>query len=493
MTISKSQYIRGLQCPKSLWLHKNNPELKNSSDEKQDSLFKAGVDVGDLAKELFPNGAEIEFNNNDFDGMISKTKELISSGTNIIYEASFKEDSIFAMADILVKNGDAWDMYEVKASASVKGHYKDDAALQWHTLSKTINLNKVYIVHINNKYVREGELDITKLFATVDITDEVLEKQNEIVQQLVEMEKMLKGTVPKVNIGAHCSSPYGCDFRGHCWKHIPYPSVFNLYRMKGDKKFEMYYNGITRYEDIPVDFKLSSTQVLQLSTAKSKEPHIDKKVIRNFLETISYPINFFDFETFQNPVPRFDNQRPYAQMPFQYSLHVLHEDGILEHKEFLGDENSDPRNALIDQMLKDITPTGSIVAYNQFFEIGRIKELATFNSTRKDRLLDLNKRFIDLIVPFRGLGYYHPNFNGSFSIKSVLPTMFPNHDELDYKKLGAIQNGGDAMDMFANLHLLKDKSKLKEIRKDFLAYCRLDTLAMVRIWEKLHEMVKADI
>ncbi|MCK5536177.1 MAG: DUF2779 domain-containing protein, partial [Bacteroidales bacterium] len=189
-----------------------------------------------------------------------------------------------------------------------------------------------------------------------------------------------------------------------------------------------------------------------------------------------------------NAIPRFDNQRPYMQIPFQYSLHVLHEDGTMEHKEFLGDENSDPRGSLIEQMLNDITTTGSIVAYNQSFEKTRIEELAEFNESRKDELLALNERFVDLIVPFRGRGYYHPDFNGSFSIKSVLPAMFPNDDELDYKKLGSIQNGGDAMDTFANLHLLKDKSKLVAIKKDFLAYCRLDTLAMVRIWEKLHEI-----
>lgn len=179
------------------------------------------------------------------------------------------------------------------------------------------------------------------------------------------------------------------------------------------------------------------------------------------------------------------------QIPFQYSLHILHEDGTLEHKEFLGDENSDPREALIEQMLHDITPTGSIVAYNQGFEKGRIKELAMFSEIKHDDLLALNERFVDLIVPFRRRGYYHQDFNGSFSIKSVLPAMFPNNDELDYKKLGSIQNGNAAMDTFSNLHLLKDKSKINEIKKDLLAYCHLDTLAMVRIWEKLMYIVRS--
>jgi hypothetical protein len=259
--------------------------------------------------------------------------------------------------------------------------------------------------------------------------------------------------------------------------------------MNGSKKFEMYYKGLITYENIPSDFVLNTTQKLQVETSKSNKPYIDKSIIKDFIETVKFPINFFDFETFQNAIPRFDSQRPYMQIPFQYSLHILHEDGTLEHKEFLGDENSDPRDALINQMLNDISPNGSIMAYNQAFEITRIKELANYNIERKDELLALVDRFVDLIVPFRERGYYHPNFNGSFSIKSVLPAMFPNNDELNYKKLGSIQNGGDAMDTFANLYLLKDKSQRDEIRKDLLAYCHLDTLAMVRIFEKLKEII----
>lgn len=490
MTLSKSQYIRGLQCHKSLWLYKNNPELRDTPNQAQESLFNTGHNVGELACKLFPNGVEIKFDATNFDGMVSKTKELIENGTEVIYEATFKENGIFAMADILVKNGNVWDMYEVKASTDVKEYHLNDASIQWYALSNAIDLNRAYIMHINNQYVRKGELDINELFTIADVTDEVQNRQYQIPFNLEQMAQMLNEDMPDIDIGTHCSDPNGCDFQGHCWQHIPYPSVFNLYWMNGNKKFEMYYKGMKTYEDIPNDFKLNSTQQLQVDTYQSKEPYVDKQIIKNFLDTIEYPINFFDFETFQNAIPRFDDQRPYMQIPFQYSLHILHEDGTMEHKEFLGDENSDPRNDLINQMLEDITPTGSIVAFNQSFEMSRIKELANYNSEKKDELLALNERFVDLIVPFRGRGYYHPNFNGSFSIKSVLPAMFQNDPELDYKKLGSIQNGGDAMDTFANLHLLKDKSKRDDIRKDLLAYCHLDTLAMVRVWEKLHQIIQ---
>ena len=489
MTLSKSQYIKGLQCHKYLWLQKKRLELKDTLDSSQVALYDSGTSIGELAQALFPGGVVVAFTQDDFNAMLAKTKKLIAEGTEVIYEATFSEKGVFARADILVRRGDRWDMYEVKGSTSVKDVHVDDASVQWYALSNVIVLNHAYIVHINNKYVREGALDIKELFSIVDITEQVHDKQYKIEVTLSDMNEMLQGEEPDIDIGGHCSSPYACEFRDHCWKEIPSPSIFNLYWMNGSKKFEMYYKGMMTYDDIPEDFRLNATQTLQVSTAKTQEPYVDKKIIKDFLDTISYPINFFDFETFQNAVPRFDGQRPYMQMPFQYSLHVLYEDGRMEHKEFLGDENSDPRSALIEQMLEDITPTGSIVAYNQSFEMSRIKELAKFKVERSEELLALNERFVDLIVPFRGRGYYHPDFNGSFSIKSVLPAMFPDNDELDYKKLGSVQNGGDAMDTFANLHLLKDPSQREVIRKDLLAYCRLDTLAMVRIWEKLHQVV----
>ncbi|MDF1878112.1 DUF2779 domain-containing protein [Sulfurimonas sp. SAG-AH-194-C20] len=488
MSLSKSQYIRGLQCHKSLWLYKNRYGLRDTPDSQAKSNFNIGYQVGDLAKELFPDGVEIVFDGSDFKGMIAKTKELIANGAEVIYEAAFSDNGIFAMADILVKNAKAWDIYEVKASTHTKEYHKNDTAVQWYALSNTITLNRAYVVHINNKYVRNGELDVKALLSIDDITDIVLQKQESIPLELLEMEEMLEGAVPNIDIGKHCSDPYGCDFSSHCWSHLPKEdSVFDISYAMG-KQWKLYYQGILSINDVPNNFHLGKNARTQIRHHKSQEIKIDKKKIQEFLETIEYPINFFDFETFQNAIPRFDNQRPYSQMPFQYSLHILHEDGTLEHKEFLGDENSDPRRPLSEQMLKEITPTGSIIAFNQSFEITQIKNLALVCSDISDELLALNERFIDLAHPFQYKHYYHPKFNGKYSIKIVLPTLFPDDDELDYKKLGSIQNGGDAMDTFANLHLLKDKSLLVGIKKDLLAYCRLDTLAMVRIWEKLRNI-----
>ena len=483
MLLSKSQYIRGLQCHKSLWLYKNKWHLLESATEQTESLFSTGNTVGDYAKQVFPGGTEIEFTADDFDGMISKTQQLIDQGVDTIYEATFKQKDIFAMADILHKTPDGWDMYEVKASTSVKPYHIDDAAIQWYSLSNALKLNKVFIMHINNEYVRQGELDINQLFHLEDVADDVLALQSDIPDKLTDMANMLKLDMPDIEIGAHCDDPFECDFSHLCWD-IPEVSVFNLYRMRSTEKLALYKQGIVQYEDIPSDYPLSEMQQLQVNARLNNEISIDKDVIHEFLNTIQCPISFFDFETFQNAIPRFDGQRPYMQMPFQYSLHIINRRGDITHHEYLGDENSDPRRELAERMIVDLPASGSIMAYNQSFEIGRIKDLASLYPDLEEELLSFVDRFVDLIKPFRDIGYYHPDFNGSFSIKSVLPAMFPDDPDLDYKQLD-IQDGGMAMDTFANLYLLKDAGQRDEIRNNLLAYCHLDTLAMVRIWEKL--------
>ncbi len=489
MTFSKSQYIRGLQCHKSLWLYKNRPELRTAPDAAQESLFETGYQVGELAKTQFPGGVEVALDADDFNGMIDKTKALISNGMEVIYEATFKEDGVFAMVDILMRNGNAWDVYEVKASTSVKPYHLNDISIQWYALSKAIPLNRAYVVHINSRYVRKGELSIRELLKREDVTDTILERQAAIPEKLAEIETMLRGDMPDIDIGKHCLDPFECDFRSECWKHIPKEnSVFDL-SYAGGKQWRLIENGIYTIDAIPEDMHFGANASVQIAHHRSGETKIERKMIEKFLDTIVYPINFFDFETFQEAVPRFDDQRPYQQMPFQYSLHILHKDGTLEHKEFLGDENEDPRKPLIEQMIEDITSTGSIVAFNQSFEITRIKELAEYYPQKEKELLALVGRFVDLAHPFQHKHYYHPGFKGGYSIKVVLPTLFPDDDELDYKKLGSVQNGGDAMDTFARLHLLSDKSERDAIRKDLLAYCRLDTLAMEKIREKLEKIV----
>ncbi len=441
MYLSKSQYIRGLQCHKALWLYRHKRELMPEPDQNKQAIFATGHEVGDLAKKLFPGGTEIEFDGSNFDGMIEQTSHLINEDTEVIYEATFRANDVLIMADILVRNGDTWDFYEVKSSTKVKPTHTNDAAIQWYVLNNHIQLGKAHIVHINTSYALTSKLDIQQLFTIADVTETVMALQEGIEGNLASMATTLKSSEPDIPIGKQCNDPYVCDFHDYCWKQVPYPSVFNLYKLKGDRKFELFHKGLVSYEDVK-SMQLTTTQSLQVTTALSGELHIDKYQIGEFLKQAEYPINFLDFETFNSAIPKIEGQRPYTTaVPFQYSLHILHEDGHSEHREYLGDEYSDPRPKLAEQLVNDVTNTGSIVAFSQSTEKTIIKKLASEFAQHEDILLGMLDRFIDLIKPFRGLMYYHPDFHGDFGLKSVLPAMFPNEKESDYKELD-VQGAG---------------------------------------------------
>jgi len=485
VNLSKSQYIRGLQCPKSLWLYQHRRELMSEPDAQTQNRFDTGNEVGEVAKDLFPGGVEIVHDRDNYQGMIEQTTRLIGEGAAVIYEASFREKGVFIMADILVRNGDVWDVYEVKSSTSVKPYHENDAAIQWYVLNHQIPLGRIHIVHIDNSYVFTGELDVERLFGIVDIASIVLERQAEIGANLETMKTMLDLDEPDIPIGPQCTNPFDCDFRAFCWNSVPKPSVLDLYRLSGERKFELFHQGLVNYEDLK-NLPLNATQSLQVKTGMSREPHVDKYRIGEFLAGATYPINFLDFETFNSAIPKYEGQRPYMQIPFQYSLHILHEDGLLEHKEFLAKEHQDPRPLFVEKLVEDVTVTGTIVAYNQSFEKMIIRGLADEFRELENVLLDMTIRFIDLIVPFRGLMYYHPNFNGSFKLKSVLPAMFPEDEKASYKDLD-IQDGEMAMASYARLDRTDNIEEKKRIKGALLAYCELDTLAMVKIWQKLVE------
>jgi hypothetical protein len=488
MTLSKSQYMKGLQCPKYLWLYKNKKGLMAEPGQQRLNQFETGHRVGELARQLFPAGIEVAYRSEDYQCMVDQTEQLINN-TDVIYEGSFSHKGIFVRADILVRNeSDSWNLFEVKASTKTKPEHKDDAAIQWYVINQQLPLDRAYLVHINTRYVREGGLDVTQLFAMDDITVSVLDKQFAIEARLNQFESMLEGGEPGISIGQHCKTPHRCDFYDYCWNKVPHPSVFDLYRLSGDKKFGLYHRGIISYEDITTDVALSDIQAIQVSSAIQGQPYLDRAKLASFISEVKYPVNFLDFETFQDVVPRFDGQKPYMNIPFQYSLHILHENGELEHKEFLAGDDEDPRPGLAQQLLKDITDTGTIMAYNQSFEKKVIHALASIFSQYDADLTALTRRFNDLLIPFSGLMYYHPDFNGSFSIKSVLPALFPNDSELDYKRL-EIQNGHLAMDTFAHLYKVSDPVEKTAIRESLLAYCKLDTLAMVRIWQRLNALI----
>ena len=483
--LSKSQFTRGLQCHKSLWLFKNRRDLQQKPDASLQARFDAGTEVGILAQQLFPGGTGLEYESGISKNII-KTQELIASGTETVYEATFRHDNVLAMVDILRKGKNGWEMYEVKSSTETKDIFINDTAIQYYIARGTgLEISRVFLIHLNNRYTRMGELDLRTLFTVDDVTELTLSRQADIPQQLGDMRRCLEGGEPSIDIGPYCTAPYECDFKSYCWQHIPEYSIFDIANLRSKRKFALYYGGVLHLQDIPDDFSLSDNMQIQVEAELTGREFKNTRNIEEFLSKISEPIGFLDFETFMESVPSFNLQRPYQQTPFQYSLHIS-KNGKLVHHEFLGEPGIDPRQVFIEKLLEDTISCRTILVYNQAFEIARLQEIAKNFPEFSEGIDSIITKIIDLMAPFRNKDYYVREMCGSHSIKYVLPALIP---DLSYDNL-AIADGEMAMLSYASLSKMDEGDEKEKIRRDLLAYCRLDTLAMVKIWERLVNMMQ---
>ena len=492
MGLSKSKYTRGVQCPKMLWMERHMPEQFDES-VMNEAILLTGSAVGDVAMGYYGDYVEIPFDPSDWDGMIARTRELVAAGTPVVCEATFSYDYNLCMVDILRVEPDGVHIVEVKSSTHLNDIYYHDMAYQtWVLKNCGLNVKSVSLMHLNNQYVRRGELDLQQLYVVEDCTDEVFGMLDEVGER-VDAIKEIAGhdQEPDIGIGLQCKNPYECGYRGWCWRHLPGPSVFDLNRMQQKKAFDLINRGIVSLEDAAsAGVATSVRQQVQVDcVAEGVDEVIDRRGVAAFLDTLSFPLYFLDFETMQPAIPPFDGVRPYQQIPTQYSLHVLRSaDAKLEHYEFLADAHGDPRRSVAEHLVADIPEGVCSLAYNMGFEKGRIRELASAFPDLSDHLLDIADNMCDLLVPFSKGWYYARAMGGSNSIKAVLPALFPNDPELDYHALEGVHNGSEAMNAF---EAMADMSPEEEAitREQLLRYCELDTLAMVKIWQKLREAI----
>ncbi len=488
-TLSKSTFIKGMQCTKALYLSKHHKEYRAEISVSQQAIFAQGTSVGELAQQLFPGGVDCTPESYyNFQKAVVRTMEEIKKGTKIIYEAAFQFNGVLAALDILVKVKNGWKAYEVKSSTSISETYLLDAAIQYYAISNSsVDLKDISIVYINNQYVKDGPIDLQQLFNIESVKNDVLELLPGIPNQVALLKKVLKQKdIPVVDIGPHCNSPYTCDFTDHCWKKIPDNSVFNIARLTEVKKFDLYTKNIINFIDIPDDYPLNENQWMQVKGEINNETTIDKKKIKEFVSDLQYPLYFLDFETFSSAVPLFDKSKPYQQLVFQYSLHVLKNNkSTAVHKEFLAEVNgSDPRVPFVVQLISDVGDDGDILVYNISFEKSKLAELALAFPKYKSMLNKIIDRLKDLMVPFQKRWYYTPEMQGSYSIKKILPALVP---ELSYDVLN-IQEGGTASSIFASMLKGEFEGDITQARNDLLAYCKMDTLAMVELLRKLRQV-----
>jgi len=477
--LSKSKFIAGLQCPKRLWLQIHKPDLVE--DDYGESLpILNGNEVGEMARQLFP-GTLVEYDHG-MSAALKETDRLIADpSVQVIHEATFCHDGLLVRVDLLERAVDGgWIMTEVKGATSVKPYYIPDAAVQsWVLQGCGLQLNAIRLMHVNNQFVYQGDGNYNGLLAAEDVSKQVNALIKSIPKKKSTFVAMLNGNEPAIEMGGQCSDPYACEFCPYCSPDDPpeYP-VAILPNLREPEKSEF----ISKYEDvrdIPEE-ELSNPNHLRVwraSRSGKEEVDIAEAAI---LKDLPWPRYYLDFETIGLAVPRWKGVRPYVQVPFQWSCHIHYEDGRMEHAKFLDVSGNDPRKACAEGLVKHIGDTGVLIAYNAGFEKRVIRELAEMYPDLSESLLKMNERFVDLL-PITRAAYYHPSQMGSWSIKAVLPALVP---ELSYADLDGVQHGGDAQ-LAWMLAAKADPDERKKIADQLLGYCKLDTLAMVRIVDAL--------
>ena len=485
--ISKSKYCLALQCQKINWLTKYRPEYRQTDQATEERMI-TGNKVGDLAMGLFGDFVEVtrykEEDKIDISAMIEATRVELARGTENICEASFSYNGAYCAVDILRKEGDGYAIYEVKSSSSVKEVYLADISYQKYVLEGCgIKVTGLYLVHINPDYVFDGEYKIDELFTIVNVWDEAIALSHLVVPTLTVAEKIMASEEePDIDLSMGCHKPYPCPFFGYCTRGLPSPSVFDLYSLNFDKKLDYYYAGKSDFASLATSPKIKNDkQRRQIDFAlNDRGVYVDKPQLTAFLDNIHYPLYFLDFETIMPALPMYVGTKPNQHITFQYSLHYIEsEGGELRHLEFLGEPEVDPRRALAEALTESIPEGACVTVYNMAKEF---PDLAP-------RLREIASNIVDLLDPFQKGYYYKREIGGSFSIKSVLPSICKDVPELDYHALDEVHNDTEAMTTFpAMAHMTKEERA--RTRKNLLAYCKLDTLAMVKVWEELIRVSK---
>ena len=296
---------------------------------------------------------------------------------------------------------------------------------------------------------------------------------------------------PETGIGGQCFAPYACGFFKYCGRALPTPSIFDVGGIQLRTKLANYDKGIVSFPEIEAAKKAVNPNGLMQVAHELHDlpPVIDREKIAQFLKGLYYPLYFLDFESFQPAVPLYDNSSPYEQIVFQYSLHYIPAPGgELLHREYLAMPDEDPRRGVAEALCRDIPVDVCTLAYNMSFEKGRIRRLAELYPDLSDHLMNIHDHIVDLMAPFQTRQYYCRAMQGSYSIKYVLPALFPDDPELDYHNLEGVHNGTEASATFANMVNMEPEER-ETCRNQLLKYCGLDTLAMVKVWQKLTEVV----
>src|SRR5262245_5593502 len=483
--LSKSRVMAGLQCHKRLWLTVHEPtapELR--PDGATQALFDDGLHVGQVARTHVPGGALIDVPHYAVAERVAATRAALDRGERVIYEAAFREEPVFVAVDILERTPAGLGIVEVKSTTKVKEQHLPDVALQAHVLARCgAEAARMEVMHLNRACAYP---DLSNLFARADVTAPARERIESVARSIQEQAIMLAGPCPQVPVGDHCYSPYECPFTSRCWPSLPPHHVSTLYSA-GRRALLLEEQGYATIHDLPDDVPLRAVQERQRRAVQSGRVVVEPGLTA-VLRDLPEPLAFLDFETVALPIPVWNGCHPYDPVPVQFSCHVEGGHGRSTHHEWLAEGSGDPRPALAERVIRACDSARAVVTYNAAFERGCLTRMADALPAQADRLRRIAERLVDLLPIVRN-HVYHPDFGGSFSLKSVLPALVP---ELRYDAL-PIRDGETASLelerlLFRGTELTVEA--LAELRANLLHYCQLDTLGLVKLLDRLRRLAQ---
>lgn len=479
--LSKSTFLRSVQCLKSLHLYKNFFHLKDPVPKDREAIFNRGTDVGILAQQIFPGGIDVSPSSvKKYGESVEKTRELIEQGAEIIYEAAFIFNEVLAALDILVKRDGKWYAYEVKSSLKITPSYVMDASLQYYVIKNCLpELEDFFLVTINNDYELGDKLDVPHLFKPTSLKKDVVANLPFIESKIATAKKTIAdGDMPHVAIGEHCFKPYKCDYFGTCWKNVPEKNVFQLSALGLPQQVDWYKKGMKTIAAIEETSELSSNVRTQIESVKHNKEHFEKEKVTEFFSKLHYPIGFFDIELFAPAVPVFKETKAYQQIPFLFSLHILSEQQELSETHFYADPGEDPREQFVLACIEKLKDLGSILVFDSNLEHGVLNSLVKKFPQHNDAIQDIKKRIVDLSLPFANYWYFHPDTLGSASLKNLYGKLI--HDD-SFEKMH-VNSGTMATYSYNALFEETDLFKIEETKQQLIDYCKMDTLATAKLF-----------
>ncbi|MDF0675254.1 MAG: DUF2779 domain-containing protein [Nitrospira sp.] len=487
--LSKSKFLSGLQCHKRLYLEIYQPTLATPPDASTRAILDMGTEIGILAQQRFRGGVLVKSGFRQREAAIVETAALLQdSGIPAIFEGAFEHDGVLVRVDILerVQNAQggssSWRLIEVKSSTRVKDIHLDDLSIQSYVVQGAgVRLDGTCLMHIDRGYLYQGgEVDLKALFSIEDVSEAVTDRGGQVPERLAAMKAtVLNSEPPMIEPDQHCHAPYECPFWAHCTKEKPQRWIYHL---PGKKEIvsQLVRQGIRTIDEIPGETRLSDVQ----RKVKDNVEWISSD-LGHILRSVCYPIHHLDCETVMLALPRFPSTRPYQSLPVQWSNHIELESGEIIHREFLHNEASEPRRRWTEALIESLGEKGSIVVYSAYEE-AILRQLAETFPEFKSAFKAIVKRLWDLLPVIKG-HYYHPAFNGSYSIKSVLPAVVPS---LGYGDLTIQEGGQAAAEYYRMVFLESDWVERDSIREALLRYCERDTLAMVELRRALQKKTK---